>query len=258
MSQSVLLQRDGGVATLILNRPERMNALDLDMWRRLAEAVREVAGDPALRCLVVRGADARAFAAGADLAEFQRERATPTQAEAYGKVMIEALHGLRDLELPTLAAIRGACIGGGLEIAMMCDLRIATADAKFGIPIQRLGVVMPYPELMDLVELVGRATALEILLEGRIFEAAEAMEKGLLTRVVSAESWEAEIAAAIKRLVEGAPSSHRFHKKMARRLIDPRPLTPREIAHGYSAAGNADYQEGVRAFMEKRKPRFGD
>jgi enoyl-CoA hydratase len=254
-TESILLAREGGIATVTLNRPERLNALDLAMWRRLVEVVRLIEADRSLRCVVVRGAG-QAFAAGADVAEFAETRATTMQAEEYGRVMVEALHGLRDLPLPTVAMIRGACIGAGLEIAIMCDLRIAAESSRFGVPIQKIGVVMPWPELGDLIELVGRAVALEILLEGRLFDAAEAAAKRLVTRVVPEERLEAERDETVKRLMQGAPLSHRLHKRFARRLVDPRPLGPEERREAYAAVESADYREGIAAFLEKRKPRF--
>jgi len=254
-SDSVLLTREGAVATVTLNRPERLNALDLAMWRRLGEVLREIEADPALSAVMLRGAG-QAFAAGADLAEFAKARATAADAEAYGRVMVAALHGLRDLKLPTVAMIRGACVGAGLEIAIMCDLRIAAEGSRFGVPIQKVGVVMPWPELGDLIETVGRATALEILLEGRLFEAAEAVAKGLVTRVMPGERLEAEVGETLRRLTEGSPLSHRLHKRMARRLMDPRPLDPAERREAYEAVESADYREGLAAFVEKRKPRF--
>ena len=255
VSDSVLLTREGAVATVTLNRPERLNALDLAMWRRLGEVLREIEADSNLRAVLVRGAG-QAFAAGADLAEFAKARATAADAEAYGRVMVTALHGLRDLKLPTVAMIRGACVGAGLEIAIMCDLRIAAEGSRFGVPIQKVGVVMPWPELGDLIETVGRAAALEILLEGRLFEAAEAAAKGLVTRVVPAERLEAEVGETLRRLTEGSPLSHRLHKRMARRLMDARPLDPAEWREAYEAVESVDYREGLAAFAEKRKPRF--
>lgn len=255
MQDAVLLTRDGAVATITLNRPDRLNALDLAMWRRLGDVAAELGRATDLRCVRVTGAG-EAFAAGADLAEFPARRATRADAEVYGTVMVTALHGLRDLAVPTVAEIRGACVGAGLEIAIMCDLRLAAASSRFGVPIQRIGVVMPYPELADLVALVGRATALEILLEGRVFDAAEAARKGLVTRVVPDGELAAETAAAIGRILEGAPTSHRLHKKFARRVLEPRPLAREELAEGYGAVESGDYRAGIEAFLAKRKPSF--
>jgi enoyl-CoA hydratase/carnithine racemase len=255
MIDPVLVTRAEGVATITLNRPGKLNSLDLAMWRRLETAMRELSSDAAIRCVLVRGAG-DAFAAGADLAEFETERNTPQAAASYSGVMQAALTALRDCPHPIVAQIHGACVGAGLEIAIMCDLRIATESSRFGVPIQRIGVAMPCFEIAALVELVGRATALEILLEGRVFPAAEAREKGLVTRVVSDSDLEKEAAAALRRIAEGAPLVHRWHKKFTRRSVDPRPLTPEEIAEGFATAGTADYRAGIRAFLSKQKPRF--
>src|SRR5215475_3853679 len=156
MSDVVLLSRDDDIATIT---------------QRLSVILAEVAGDGVIRCVIVRGAGP-AFGAGADVAEFATERDTPAKAAAYADVMGQALGALRDCPLPTVAQIHGACAGAGLEIAVHCDLRIAGEGSKFGAPVQRLGITMPYPEIAALVELVGPATALEILLEGRLYGAA--------------------------------------------------------------------------------------
>ena len=147
-STAIVIDRtqQGAVATLLLNRPDKRNALTLDMWRQLEQALDMLERDEQLRCIVVRGA-AGNFAAGADLSEFPALRATTEQAETYGRHMIAALTAIRDCRHPTIAAIEGLCVGGGLEIALMCDLRLGAADSRYGLPIQKVGVAMPYPEL---------------------------------------------------------------------------------------------------------------
>jgi enoyl-CoA hydratase/carnithine racemase len=152
--------------------------------------------------------------------------------------------------------IKGVCVGGGLELAIMCDLRICGESSRFGVPVNRLGVTMAYPEIAALIDLVGRATALEILLEGRVFGAQEAREKGLVTRIAPDDQVEAEVYATARRIADAAPLSNRWHKKFARRLQDPQPLTPEEFDEGFASVATADYQEGYRAFVEKRKPHF--
>lgn len=255
MSDVVLLSCDGDIATVTLNRPDRLNALDKAMWQRLAAIMAEIAGDDAVRCVVLRGAGP-AFGAGADVAEFASERDTPAKAAAYAEVMGAALSALRACPVPTVAQIHGACAGAGLEIAIHCDLRIAADSSKFGAPVQRLGITMPYPEIAALLELVGRATTLEILLEGRMFGAREAYEKGLVCRVVPDAAVEEEARASARRIADGAPLVHRWHKKFVRRLLDPTPLSAVEIAESYAACATEDYRAGIKAFLAKEKPQF--
>lgn len=255
MSDVVLLSRDGDIATVTLNRPDRLNALDKAMWQRLAAIMAEIAGDGAIRCAILRGAGP-AFGAGADVAEFATERDTPAKAATYAEVMGTALSALRDCPVPTVAQIHRACAGAGPEIAIHCDLRIAGDGSKFGAPVQRLGIAMPYPEIAALMELVGRATTIELLFEGRMIGAREACEKGLVCRVVPDSAVEEEARAAARRIADGAPLVHRWHKKFARRLLDPTPLSAAEIAESHAACGTEDYRAGIAAFLAKEKPRF--
>jgi enoyl-CoA hydratase/carnithine racemase len=154
MADVIELTRDGDLAFVALNRPDKLNALDKAMWRRLSAVMDEIAADDGLRSVVIRGNGA-AFGAGADLAEFATERHTPATAEAYAGIMGDALLAVRACAVPTLAQIHGACAGAGLEIAIHCDIRLAAAGSRFGIPIQRMGIGLPYPELAALAELVG-------------------------------------------------------------------------------------------------------
>jgi len=255
MSDVVLLSRDGDITEVTLNRPDRLNALDKAMWQRLAAIMKQLADDDATRCVIVRGAGI-AFGAGADVAEFASERDTPAKAAAYAEIMGAALSALRDCPVPTVAQIHGACAGAGLEMAIHCDLRIAGDTSKFGAPVQRLGITMPYPEIAALAELVGPATALEVLLEGRLFGAREAYEKGLVSRVVPDAALDEEVKATARRIADGAPLVHRWHKKFVRRLLDPMPLSATEIAESYAACGTEDYRAGITAFLVKEKPCF--
>jgi enoyl-CoA hydratase/carnithine racemase len=256
MGETILVERDGPIATVVLNKPERMNALDRSMWVRLAEIFRELDRDESLRCVILRGAGEKAFAAGADIAEFATERATVAQAAEYGRIAQAAMDAVAHCRHPVLALIKGVCVGGGLEMASVCDLRICGESSRFGVPVKNLGLVMAYGELKGLIDLVGRAVALEIVFEGRVFGAQEAKDKGLVNRVVPDDRVDDEVAATARRIAEGAPLVHRWHKKFARRLADPRPLTPAEYEESFACFGTEDYRIGYRAFLAKRKPEF--
>lgn len=256
MSDPVYVERDGFVATVVLNNPEKLNALNFAMWMRLGEVMRELDADDGLRCIVLRGAGDKAFAAGADISEFETTRRNARVAKDYGEKIEGTMRAVAECRHPTLAMIHGVCVGGGLEIASQCDLRICGASSRFGIPINKLGLVVGYGEMAALVGLVGRATALEILLDGRVFGAAEAKEKGLVSRVVADAEVEADARAAAARIAAGAPLVARWHKKFARRLADSRPLTQAERDEGYACFDTEDYRIGFNAFLAKTKPDF--
>ena len=256
MSDPILVSREGAIATVALNNPERLNALNKAMWQRLGETMRVLSADDALRCIVVRGAGERAFAAGADIAEFAAERANAKQAKPYGNLIHETMQAVARCRHPTVAMIKGACVGGGLEIAAMCDLRVCGQSSRFGIPVNKLGLTMAYGELMGLLALVGRAVALEILLEGRVFDADEASRKGLVSRVVPDNRVEEEAYALARRIADGAPLVNRWHKQFIARLTVTAQLSDKEWNEGFACFDTADYKEGVEAFLQKRKPRF--
>ena len=256
MADPILVSRDGAIATIALNSPERLNALNRAMWAGLGKTMRELSADDGLRCIVVRGAGEKAFAAGADIAEFATERADSKQAKGYGNLIHETMQAIARCRHPTVAMIKGACVGGGLEIAAMCDLRVAGRSGRFGIPVNKLGLTMAYGELMGLLALVGRAVALEILLEGRVFDAEEAYRKGLVNRVVADDKVEEEAYAIARRVAEGAPLVNRWHKQYIERLTVTAKLSPQEWDEGFACFDTKDYREGVDAFLNKRKPEF--
>jgi enoyl-CoA hydratase len=256
MTAPVYVERDGAIATVVLNRPERMNALDKAMWMQLGALMRDLDADDALRCVVLRGAGGKAFAAGADISEFANERANAAQARRYGEDVAGSMRALAHCRHPTLALIEGACIGGGLLLASQCDLRICNESARFGVPVKNLGLTEAYDELQGMMRVLGRAASLEILLEGRIWGAREAYEKGLVNRVVPDAALAEEGYASARRIAQGAPLVARWHKKFIRRLSDPRPLSAEEQAESYACFDTEDFRAGVRAFLAKEKPRF--
>lgn len=256
MTDLIRVERDGFIATVELNRPEKLNALSKPMWQRLGEVIEVLSTEDQARCIVLRGAGEKAFSPGNDISEFENERSNAEQARAYGAIMNHTLAAFRNCPIPLVALIKGVCVGGGLEIAAVCDLRICGESSRFGIPIKRLGLVMALTELEALTDLVGRATALEILLEGRVFEADEAFTKGLVNRVVSDNDVEQEAYATARRIAEGAPLVARWHKKFIARLADPTPLSAEEIDEGYACYDTEDFRIGYQSFLKKTKPRF--
>jgi len=256
MSDLILVQRDGFIATVVLNRPEKLNALTKPMWRALGEVITRLSADDSLRCIVLRGAGEKAFSPGNDIGEFRAERSNKAQAIEYGAIMHTTAQALEQCRHPIVAQIHGICVGGGLEIAALADIRICGESSRFGAPIKNLGLVMAYAEMAPLVRLVGPAVALEILLEGRIFDAAEARSKGIVTRVVPDGEVAAEALAAAQRIADGAPLAARWHKKFARRLAEPRPLTDTERDECFDCFDTEDFRIGYAAFLAKKKPGF--
>lgn len=256
MSDLILQERSGHVATVVLNRPDKLNALTKPMWRVLGETITALSADDDIRCIILRGAGEKSFSPGNDIAEFSTERANKAQATEYGKVMHATMRALADCRHPLVAQIHGICVGGGLEIAGSCDIRICGESSRFGAPIKNLGLVMAYGEMAPLIRLAGPDVALELLLEGRIFGAAEAKDKRLVTRVVPDADVAVEARETAARIAEGAPLVARWHKQFARRLADPTPISPAEYEECFECFDTEDFRSGYAAFLDKRKPVF--
>lgn len=256
MRQPILIERDERIATITLNNPDKLNALDLGMWQGLTQAFEELSRDDGLRCIVLRGAGDKAFAAGADIEEFSRTRDTSAKARDYAQITHATMQAIATSRHPTIALIHGACVGGGLEIAAVCDMRICGESSRFGVPVNRLGLVMSYGELGGLMALAGPAVALEIVLEGRVFDAREALEKRLVNRVVPDVDVVAEVTATARRISNGAPLAARWHKQFVRRLMDPAPLRPDESDEAFACFDTEDFRIGYHAFIAKTKPAF--
>ena len=256
MTDNILLHCDGPIATITLNRPEKLNALTRTMWKRLGEVAREVAAMDAVRCVILRGAGDQAFAPGNDISEFPAERSNVEQAKAYGAIMHATIEAIWAIPQPVVALIKGICVGGGLEIAGLADIRICGASSRFGAPINRLGLVMAYAEIKCLIDLVGASNALEVLFEGRIIGAEEAKAKGMVNRIVADAEVEAEVQATARRIAGGAPLVARWHKKFVRRLGQGAPLSQAEIDEGFACFGTEDFQIGYKAFLAKQQPEF--
>lgn len=253
----ILLEFEGPIALVTLSHPGRLNAITVHMWQELARVFGELSADETLRCVVLRG-DGGNFAAGADIREFPRHRADLQGVIHYHtQVLAPALRAIAACIHPVLAEIQGVCVGGGLEIASQCDLRIAAETSRFGVPINRLGFPMAPDEMRGLLALAGRAVTLEILLEGRVFGAREALEKGLLTRILPPEDLHDNVMATARRLASGAPLAARINKETVARLsADSRPLSDAELLKLFRYAESRDHREGVRAFLAGETPAF--
>jgi enoyl-CoA hydratase len=256
MSELVRLEREGDIARVTLDQPAKLNAINNAMWRWLAEIFAALDADESLRCIILGGAGDKAFSVGADISEFEENRSSVDKARRYHERTHGSLQAIACCRHPVIALIKGLCVGGGLELATLCDLRICGASARFGIPVKRLGLVVSYTELKPLLELIGPANALEILLEGRIHGAEDALRMGLVNKVVADAEVEHEALATARRIAEGAPLVARWHKKFTRRLMQPEPVSDEEMDESFHCFGTEDFEAGYRAFLAKSTPEF--
>ncbi|MGH7067571.1 MAG: enoyl-CoA hydratase/isomerase family protein [Acetobacteraceae bacterium] len=249
------LSREREIAIVTFDRPEVRNALDRAMWDTLAETMDSLSADDQLRAVIITGAGGN-FSAGADIAAFAAERGTRVLEDRYAGSVHHGMQSIRLCRHPVVAAIAGACIGGGAGIATMCDFRVGGESIRFGITARNLGIWYSYAEIDPILSLAGSGVAAELLIEGRIFNGREAYEKALLSRVVAdQEVWPASLSLA-ERIAEGSPLSARFHKRAIRRLRGPLPLSAEEQAEANGFAETEDFQNAFRAFLAKQKPRF--
>lgn len=245
----------GKIAYVTISNPDKLNALNMAMWNALTQHFLDLNHNTDLRCIIIRGAN-KNFAAGADVEEFSTVRNTLADGMKYhNQTVAAALKAISECQHPVVAAIEGVCVGGGLEIAISSDIRVADPSSRFGIPINKLGFPLAPKELQSLLGLVGRATALEILLEGRILNAIEAKQKGLVHRL--SDDVHTEALETAKRIAQGAPLAARINKKFIRRLsFAPERLSDEELLEAFSFLNTQDYQEGVLGFLAKQVPEF--
>jgi enoyl-CoA hydratase/carnithine racemase len=254
----LIAQKTGAVGWLIFNNPARRNALSVDMWEGMPAILDGYAADAEVRVVVLKGAGDKAFVAGADISQFEDQRASKAAVAHYDEMSRRALASLQRVAKPTIAMIRGFCIGGGLNVAMSCDLRIAASDARLAIPAAKLGLGYAYDGVKKLVGLVGPAYAKEIYFTGRQFDAAESQQMGLLNRVVEPHMLESTIETITSAIAENAPLTIKSTKLSVDTAVADRDT--RDLAAVQAAVdacfASQDYIEGRRAFMEKRKPKF--
>ena len=254
----ILLRREPPVATVTINRPAQRNAISFTMWGQLTELMNDLDNDRDIRCVVIAGSGDEAFSAGADISDFEKHRSDSRRGRIYNRAVDGLLEKVAEMGTPVISMIGGFAAGGGCELAVATDLRIASEHSRLGIPVARLGITIGHREMYGLVNLVGKGNALYILLSGRLLDAAESLRIGLVNQVVPAEQLEAvtyQLAADIASL---APLSHAVNKQtlnqvLAKPSLD---LTPEEADLPLTQFDTRDYQEGYRAFLQKRRPTF--
>jgi enoyl-CoA hydratase len=252
------VEKRGAVGWIIFDQPARRNAINAAMWRGIAPAMEQFDRDPEVRCVAFRGADTEAFSAGADISEFESSRASGASVGQYDGLLDQVLHSIQGSPKPSVAMIYGFCLGGGLEIAVACDLRYCADSAQFGIPAAKLGLAYNVEGHKRLLETVGHARAREIMFLGRRYNAQEALAMGLVHKVLPGGQLEGFTDKLLSDLSANAPLSILNSKTIIEEYVKSTgaPDQARMQAAIERCAKSADYAEGRRAFMEKRKPQF--
>jgi enoyl-CoA hydratase len=257
-TEKLLAHKDGAAGWITFNNPAKRNAMSYEMWLGLDIALNELLGDNAIRVIVLKGAGDKAFVSGADISEFKEKRANPEMVAEFNKVSVTIANKLLDCPKPTIAMIRGYCMGGGLGTALTCDLRICSDDSRFGIPAGKLGVGYKYSALKRLVDIVGPANTAEIFYTARQFDAQEAKDMGLVNRVLAADKLEEYVANYVKSIGQNAPLTMKAVKVCLGEIAKDDhtrdiALCDRVVDDCFASK---DYTEGRTAFMDKRRPVF--
>ncbi len=254
----LIVRHEAPLGWLILNRPEVRNALNLRSWQRIAEGMKELDADPEVRVIIMRGATPEAFIAGADISEFPAMRANAEQARAYRDAPNNAIAAMLESPKPVIGMLAGVCIGGGLQVGLSCDIRIAARGTRLGIPAARLGLAYPLDGVIALTNVVGPAIARDILLSARLFDADEALAMGLVNRVVEGSALEVSVRDYALKMSANAPLTMVAAKTAIRESIkDPEHRDHKAVSALVARCFDSeDYREGVKAFLEKRRPNF--
>jgi len=252
------VEKRGAVGWIVFDQPAKRNAINGEMWRGIPAAMQRFDADPGVRCVAFRGAGTEAFSAGADISEFERIRAQKAAVAEYDGLLDQVLHAIQDSRKPSVAMIHGFCMGGGLEVALACDLRYCGRSAQFGIPAAKLGLAYNVEGHKRLLETVGHARAREIMFLGRRYAADEALQMGLVNAVYPDGDLEAEVEKIISTLTGNAPLAIANSKTIIEEYVKAEGAPDHEAMQAAieRCAKSQDYQEGRRAFMEKRKPAF--
>jgi enoyl-CoA hydratase len=257
-TDKMLSRKEGRVGYVIFNNPERHNAVSLDMWEAAGRMLDDFREDPNISVVVVTGSGGKAFVSGADISRFEKERSSEEAIARYNSIVEKSYAAFHEFPKPTIAMIRGYCIGGGMGLATCCDIRICTDGSKFGVPAAKLGLGYAYPGLKRLVDIVGPSFAMEIFYTARQFTAAEAQTMGLVNRVVPDAELETYVNDYAAVIAGNAPLTIKAVKATVAEVMkeDSKRDVKRSAALVDACFKSSDYQEGRKAFMEKRKPVF--
>jgi enoyl-CoA hydratase len=257
-TDKMLSRKEGGVGYLIFNNPERHNAVSLEMWQAASAILADFAADKTVRVVVLTGAGGKAFVSGADISKFESERSSKEAVERYNAAVDKAYTAVYEFPKPTIAMIRGYCIGGGVGLALCCDLRICSDNSKFGVPAAKLGLGYGFTGIKKLVDVVGPSFAKEIFFTARQFTAAEALQMGLVNRVLPVEKLEKYVKDYADTISGNAPLTVNSVKYIVGQVVKDE--SQRDMGKCAELVAecfaSSDYIEGRQAFMEKRKPAF--
>ncbi len=254
----LLAEVDDGIGLITFNQPAKRNAMSVDMWSGLAEALNGWREDPSVRVVVMTGAGAKAFVSGADISQFEKQRSNDDARREYDEATKPGREALSSFDKPLIARIRGYCLGGGLAIAMRADIRLAAIDSEFGIPAARLGIAYGFDAVQELVSLVGPAHARMILYSGQRIDAREAERIGLVNAMVPDEELSDRVVDLARTIADNAPLSVRASKLTVNQVLRDESARDMDAVHAATEAcfNSDDYREGRTAFMEKRRPQF--
>jgi enoyl-CoA hydratase/carnithine racemase len=258
MTDKMIARKDGAIGYVIFNNPARHNAVSLEMWEATSRILADFRADDAVRVVVLAGAGPKAFVSGADISKFDSERASEEAVARYNRQTEKTYSDIHEFPKPTIAMIRGYCVGGGVGIATCCDIRIASQDSRFAVPAAKLGLGYDYPGLKRLIDIVGGSFAKEIFFTARQFDAEEARTMGLVNRVVADGELEAYVKGYAETIAANAPLTIGSVKLIVREALkdESRRDTAAMAESVRRCFASRDYVEGRTAFMEKRKPRF--
>ncbi len=258
-SNKFLLDVQEGIATITFNQPEKHNAIDYEGWKILLKEITNLSADKDIRVVVFTGAGGKSFSAGADIKDFEKNRQDSCSGRIYSDAFDGALDAIENMPVPTISKINGICVGGGCELSMATDIRIASEKSKFGIPVAKLGILVGYREMKRLINLAGSGNASYILLSGRIFDATEALQMGLVNQVVPENKLDDIVSKLAAEMVPLAPLSQMRHKKILSTTVNNPSLfnlSEEETLLPFSNFDSEDFKEGQSAFVERRVPKF--